>query len=129
MIFAIAAPDKRTSEILMDLIDNKLKIPIKRQGYLDMSNGVNVHQTWHYVKLLVKMFIKKVFEPYFATWMKTCYPMPSWSTPLPSDQTWLKKFNTTIGNPDPKMQAQLAKSMQLTYHSGVGKLIWAMTTC
>ncbi len=127
--FAIAAPDEHTSEILMDLIDDKLKIPIKWQGYLDMYKGVNILQTWHYINLSVKTLIGKVFEPYFATWMKMCYPMPSCSTPLPSNQTWLKKFNTVIGDPDPKVQAQLAKSMQLTYHSGVGKLIWSMTTC
>ena len=55
--------------------------------------------------------------------------MPSHSTPLPSNQTWLKKFNAAIGDPDPKVQAQLTKSMQVTYCSGVGELIWAMTTC
>ncbi len=48
---------------------------------------------------------------------------------LPSDATWLKKFNATLGNPNPKAQASLAKSMQLNYHSGVGELIWAMKTC
>jgi hypothetical protein len=45
--FAIAAPDEHTSETLMDLIDDKLKIPIKRQGYLDMDNGVDILQTRH----------------------------------------------------------------------------------
>ncbi len=43
--FAIAAPDAHTSEILMDLINDRMKIPIKRQGYLDMYNGVDVLQT------------------------------------------------------------------------------------
>ena len=33
-----------------------------------------------------------------------------------------------MGDPDPKVQANLAKKMQLTYRSGVGELIWAMTT-
>ncbi len=37
--FAIASPDAKTSDMLMDLIDDKLSIPIKRQGYLDMYNG------------------------------------------------------------------------------------------
>jgi hypothetical protein len=127
--FAIAAPDEQTSEILMDLIDDKLTIPIKRQGYLDMYNGIDVLQTQHYIKLSVTTFIEKVFEPYFKTWMKMCYPMSNRATPLPSDQQWLRKFNAAIGDPDPKVQAQLAKSMQLTYRSGVGKLIWAITTC
>jgi hypothetical protein len=43
--FAIAAPDKITPKILMDIIDDKLKIPIKQQGYLDMYNGVDVLRT------------------------------------------------------------------------------------
>jgi hypothetical protein len=47
--FAIAALDKITSKILMDIINNKLKIPIKQQGYLDMYNGVDMLQTWHYI--------------------------------------------------------------------------------
>ena len=43
--FAIAAPDAKTSDILMDMIDERLKIPIKRQGYLDMYNGVDITNT------------------------------------------------------------------------------------
>ena len=49
-------------------------------------------------------------------------------TPLPTDSTWFKKFNAAVGNPDQKVQAKLAKKMQLTYRCGVGELIWAMTT-
>ena len=127
--FAIAAPDAHTSDILMDLIDNRLKIPIKQQGYLDMYNGVDVIQTQYYIKINVKTYINKIFKPYFTTWMKTSYPSPAQSTPLPLDATWLKKFNAALGNPDPKAQASLVKSMQLNYRSGMGELIWAMTTC
>jgi hypothetical protein len=127
--FAIAAPDARTSDILMDLIDDRLKIPIKRQGYLDMYNGVDILQTRYYIKMSVQTYIDKICEPYFATWMKTSYPTPARTTPLPSDAAWLKKFNAATGNADQKKQAKLAKSMQLNYHSGVGELIWAMTTC
>ena len=113
--FAIAAPDAKTSDILMDMIDNRLKIPIKRQGYLDMHNGIDILQTRYYIKINLKTFINKIFEPYLATWMKTAYPSPARSTPLPSDPTWLKKFNAVVGDPDTKIQAQLAKTMQLNY--------------
>jgi hypothetical protein len=61
--------------------------------------------------------------------MKTSYPMPNHSTPLPLQPKWIKKFNAATGDPDKKVQAALAKQMQLSYRSGVGKLIWAMTTC
>jgi hypothetical protein len=43
--FAIAAPDQHTADILMDLLDDQLTMPIKRQGLLDMFNGVDVVQT------------------------------------------------------------------------------------
>ncbi len=128
--FAVAALDLRTANILMDLIDKKLSIPIKRQGYLDMYNGVDVLQTKHYIRINIKTFIEKAFKQHIVIWMKTSYPTPNHSTPLPSsDQDWIKKFNLAIGDPDAKIQAQLAKKHQLTYCSGVGELIWAMTTC
>jgi hypothetical protein len=81
--FVIAAPDAHTSEVLMDLIDDRMKIPIKRQGYFDMYNGVDVIQTRYYIKINVKTYIDKIFKPYFTTWMKTSYPSPARSTPLP----------------------------------------------
>jgi hypothetical protein len=127
--FAIASPDKWTFDILMDLINEKLKILIKRQGYLDMYNGIIILQTCHHIKISMSTFISKVFKPYLTTWMKSSYPMPAHSTPLPSDAKWLKKFNKAIGDANLKVQAKLAKSMQLTYCSGVGELILAMTTC
>jgi hypothetical protein len=127
--FAIAAPDAKTADVLLDLIDDKLKIPVKRQGYLDMYNGINVLQTRHYIKISVTSFVNKVFEKHLATWMKSAYPSPARSTPLPSDANWLKKFNAATGEPDTKQQTKLAKEMQIGYRSGVGELTWAMTTC
>ena len=126
--FAIAAPDAKTANILLDMIDDKLKIPVKRQGYLDMYNGIDVLQTRHYIKISVRSFIDKVFEHHLSTWMKSTYPSPARSTPLPTDATFMKKFNSSTGDPDPKLQQKLAKTMQLNYRSGVGELIWAMTT-
>jgi hypothetical protein len=127
--FAIAAPDLNTSDQIMDLIDDKLSVSIKRQGYLDMYNKVDIYQTRHYIKLNVKTFVDKVFQRHIATWMKTSYPMPNRSTPLPHVDEWLKKFNAAIGDPNKKVQTTLAKHHQLLYQSGVGELIWAMTTC
>jgi hypothetical protein len=126
--FAIAAPDERTANILLDLIDDELSIPIKRQGYLDMYNGVDVLQTRDYIKISSKSFIEKICEKYLNSWMQNFTSTEDRPTPLPTDPTWFKKFNAAVGDPDPKVQAKLAKKMQLTYRSGVGKLIWAMTT-
>jgi hypothetical protein len=101
--FAFAAPNAKTADILLDMINNKLRIPVKRQGYLDMYNGINVHQTRHYIKISIRSFIDKVFEKHLAKWMKSAYPSPARSTPLPSNPIFQKKFNSSTGNPDKKV--------------------------
>ena len=94
-----------------------------------MYNGVNVHQTRDYIKLTCTTFIDKISEKYLAMWMKHMYASSSRPTPFPSDANWWRDFNAAIGDPDPKEQGTLAKSMQLSYRAGVGEMIWAMTTC
>ena len=91
------------------MIDDKLTIPVKQQGYLDMYNGINVLQTRDYIKVSVQLFVEKVFEKHLPTWMKSAYPSATCSTPLPSDQTFQKKFNSLVGNPDKTVQLNLAK--------------------
>ena len=126
--FAIAAPDERTGNILLDMIDDELTIPMKRQGYLDMYNGVDVIQTRDYIKISSKTFIERICEKYLISWMQNFTSTDDRPTPLPTDPTWFKKFNSAVGDPDPKVQAKLAKKMQMTHRCGVGELIWAMTT-
>ncbi len=67
---AIAAPDAHTADLLLDMLDDKLSIPIKRQGHVDMYNGVDVLQTRHYIHLSCMSFINKISEKYLSTWMK-----------------------------------------------------------
>jgi len=127
--FAIATSDPKTADILLDMLDERLTIPIKRQGYLDMYNGIDVVQTRDYVKLSCKSFVEKCSEKHLTSWMSSYLMAAARPTPFPCDANWYKKFNSATGDPDPKKQAALSKSMNLSYRSGVGELIWAMTTC
>jgi len=122
--FAVAAPDDHTANILFDMIDDRLTIPMKRQGYLDMYNGIDGVQPRHYIKILCTSYINKICAKYLQTWMPNFTSTDDRPTPLPTDPTWLKKFNAAVGDPDPKVQARLAKTMDLSYRSGVGELIW-----
>ncbi len=69
--FAIAALDAKTADILLDMLDDKLTIPIKRQGFLDMYNGIDVYQTRDYIKIASTSFVDKCCDKYINTWMKT----------------------------------------------------------
>ncbi len=127
--FAVAAPDERTASVLFDMIDDKLTIPMKRQGFLDMYNGIDIVQTCFYIKLTCTTYINKICDKYLSSWMRNFTSTDIRPTLFPTDPSWMKKFNTATSNPDPKIQANLAKAMGLSYRSGVGKMIRAMTTC
>jgi hypothetical protein len=71
--FAISAPNAHTVDVLLDLLDECLTIPIKQQGHLDMYNGIDILQTQHYLQLSCTSFIDKICEKYLATWMKHMY--------------------------------------------------------
>jgi hypothetical protein len=81
------------------------------------------------IKIACTSYINKICDKYLNGWIWNFSITEVRPTPLPADPTWLKKFNAATGDPDPKSQAKLAKSMDLFYRSGVGELIWAMTTC
>jgi hypothetical protein len=127
--FVIAAPNQRMGDILLDMLEDKLTMPIKRQGLLDMFDGVNMVQTRHYIKIDCHTYIDKFCAKYLDLWLNKVPLSENCPTPLPSDSTWLKKFNAAIRPNNPKEQAALEASMQNKYCAGVGKLIWAMTTC
>ena len=109
--FAGAAPDEHTANILLDMIDDKLTIPMKWQGYLDMYNGIDVLQTRHYITISCTTYINIICEKYLLSWMQNFTSTDDRPTPLPTDPAWMKKFNAAMGDPDPKIQARLAKTM------------------
>jgi hypothetical protein len=92
-------------------------------------NGVDVVQTRDYLKIDCHTYIEKMCAKYLASWLNKIPLSENRPTPLPSDSDWLKGFNAATGPTDPKAQADLATNEQLRYRTGVGELIWAMTTC
>jgi hypothetical protein len=74
-------------------------------------------------------YIEKMCAKYLASWLNKIPLSANRPTPLPSDSDWLKGFNAATGPTDPKAQADLATNEQLRYRTGLGELIWAMTTC
>jgi hypothetical protein len=58
-----------------------------------MYNGIDVLQTRDYIKISTTTFIDKICEKYLSSCMPNFTTTEDRPTPLPSDPTWLKKFN------------------------------------
>jgi hypothetical protein len=67
--FAVAAPDEKTANILLNMIDDRLLIPMKRQGFLVLYNGIDVLQTCYYIKILCTTYTDKICDKYLSSWM------------------------------------------------------------
>ena len=125
--FAIACKEERIASIIYDAIDQELQIPIKRQGLITLFNGLDVKQSRWFIKISVETYLTKTLLPYFNTWLEIpTTPMP---VPLGTNEKFHRDLYNAKGDPDPKAQALLAKTMGFGYRKAIGELIWPMTTC
>jgi hypothetical protein len=127
--FAIACSNESTVKKLLDMLDDKLTIPLKRMGLLDLYNGLDVIQTRDYIKINCSMYIKHICEKHLANWMRNFDVPTGRPTPLTGCESFIKTFLLATGNPDPKQQELLAKTMEFGYCSGIRELIYALVTC
>jgi hypothetical protein len=124
----VACASESVSNIVFDLIDDRLTIPLKRLGLVTLFNGVNVEQTKMYIKISCESYTSRICEKYLDTWMRT-HVFPNRATPLPQHESFLKSFLTAVGDPTPSVQENLATRMGLKYRNGIGELIYALVTC
>jgi hypothetical protein len=113
----------------IDLIDDKLSIPVKQQGLLMLYNGLDIHQTCNYIKLLFELYVDKICQSHTSNrWMKT-YHILDCPTPLPTTQNFMKTLQDNKGNSDPVVQQTLEKKMGFSHRSGIGQLVYPMVCC
>ena len=113
--------------IIFDSMDFELQIPIKQQGLLSLSNGLDVQQSRWYIKISVHTYRSKTLAPYFNDWLDIpSKPLP---VPLGTNEKFNNELYKAIGDPDLKVQAALAKRIGFGYRKAIGELIWPMTTC
>jgi hypothetical protein len=68
--FAISAPNQQTADILLNMLDKKLTMPIKHQGLLDMFNGAEIFLTKNYLQINCHTYINKFCSKYLNLWLK-----------------------------------------------------------
>jgi hypothetical protein len=119
--FAISAPSKQIANHVLNLIDDKLTIPMKHQGLVTLYNGLNIIQTWDYIKVLCETYIDRISNIHLDHgWMKS-YLISDRPTPLPTTPQFMKALQTDDANPNPIAQQNLEKKMGFSYRSEIGQ--------
>ncbi len=88
--FAIACEHKSTANILLDMLDDKLMIPLKQMGLLDMYNGLDVIQTKDFIKITCTTYIERIPTKHLASWMKNFDVPTGYPTPLPGQESFMQ---------------------------------------
>jgi hypothetical protein len=127
--FAISVPPQRIANHLLNLIDDKLSIPMKRQGLVTLYNGLDILQTKDYIKVSCETYINQISNIHLDHgWIKS-YLISDRPTLLPTTPPFMKALQTEEGNPDPVIKRALKKKMGFSYQSRIGQLVYAMVCC
>ncbi|KAL7551376.1 hypothetical protein ACHAWF_014575 [Thalassiosira exigua] len=108
--FEVAVSTAATASILFDQIDDRLTFPLKRMGLVTLFNGLDILQTRHFIKMSCTTYIEKISNRHLADWMNV-KDMPNKPTPLPTAQSFIRGYLSTVGDPDVKAQSVLATKM------------------
>jgi hypothetical protein len=127
--FTIPAPSQCIANHLLNLIDDKLSIPMKRQGLITLYNGLNILQTRDYIKVSCETYINRISNIHLNHgWMKS-YLISDRPTSLPTTPQFMKALQIEEGDPNFVVQRTLEKKMGFSYWSSIGQLVYAMVCC
>lgn len=129
--FTIATANEETAHHFFDLLDNELTMPMKRLGLITLFNGVDILQSRYFVKISCETYLDKVLKWHLENWMNGMKIITHWPLPMPSTSTdsFLKTFDSAVGDPWESTQKALEKEYQFAYKSRTSKIIYAMVTC
>ena len=86
--FAITSPSAKLADTFLDKLDKHLKQKLKRQGLLLSFNGLDIHQTKFFTKVLYETCLIKILKGH--NWL---IPNASYiKSPMTSDSTILKSI-------------------------------------
>mmetsp|Transcript_22056 Transcript_22056/g.31603 ORF Transcript_22056/g.31603 Transcript_22056/m.31603 type:complete len:288 (+) Transcript_22056:44-907(+) len=88
--FSVAASDTSICSQIIAQINNKMTMAVKDLGIISRFNGLNIHQTRHYVKITSEKYLRKMLEAH--QWFLKA-PPPVNPLPLPSESDFLNKWN------------------------------------
>ena len=123
--FAVAAEEHDTAIQLITAINNKMRIEVKHLGLIDRFNGIDVHQTRHYVKLTCEKYLYKMVKSHEDLLKQ----VPSHPVPFPADSAYIKTLETATPPDTIPGKLLLKEEMGFNYRQIIGEIIYPMMKC
>jgi hypothetical protein len=122
--FAVASTSTAPAEKLINLINDKMRIPVKHLGIIHRYNGMDIHQTKHYVKLTCETYLYKMLKNHGWLLQETS----NQPIPLPSDNAYIKTLESAIP-PNTIHDREHLKAKYFNYHQVIGEIIYPTMKC
>jgi hypothetical protein len=114
-------PGNRTYNLLCDILDKELAVPITRHGILTHFNGIDVKQTRTHITISVEKYLDNIFATH--GWQN----LIPFSLPMQPDNDFVKSLDNAVPL-EPEVCAATDKN-RFRYRGAIGELIWPMVTC
>lgn len=101
---------------------------MKHLGLITLFNGVDITQSCYYIKISCETYLDKMSKRHLENWMHDL-KMITTCPLLPTTESFMKAFDSVIGNPREEVQRALEEEYKFAYRSGIGEIIYAMVTC
>ena len=101
--FAVAAADQDIAKNLITAINAKMRIEVKHLGLIDRFNGMDIHQTRHFVKITCEKYLHKMITSH----ADLLQHIPMNPVPFPADNHYIKTLETA------KVPETLPEKLQL----------------
>ena len=123
--FALGCDTNDVAERIWNLIDSKMSVPLKREGFLSRFNGIDAEQTNAYIKIYCGTYISKIMKSkQFDLTVTKNKPLP-----MQSGAQYIRLLDSTVGSPSEKERQNMEREMGFKYCVVTGELLFAMVTC
>ena len=123
--FAVAAEHRDTAMKLINAINNKMRIEVKHLGLIDRFNGMDIHQTRHYIKITCEKYLQKMIKSH----ENLLQHVPSNPVPFPADNNYIKMLETAKVPDTLPEKLKLKEDMGFNYRQLIGEIIFPMMKC
>jgi hypothetical protein len=124
--FAVASKTRDIAEKLIDRINAEMHIEVKHLGVIDRFNGIDVHQTRHFIKITCEKYLYKMIKGH--NWLLQG-PAPINPIPLPADSTYIRTLEEAIVPNTTIEKLKLKNTMGFNYRQVIGEIIYPMMKC